>query len=120
MGDFFAYFKALSQHGREKRTVLSHALGSGGIYATASAHSETVGADAEIPLRPRMQVCPTGFALGEALLLDAYSGSAGVDAVVTALVLAVTRPSVSAPSDGRTDPSAMRSVRACGGSGAAR
>jgi hypothetical protein len=50
----------------------------------------------------------------QALLLDAWSGSAGVDAVVTALVLAASRPAVSAPSSGRADPSSMRSVRACG------
>jgi hypothetical protein len=48
------------------------------------------------------------------LPLDAWSGSAGVDAIVTAFVLAASRPSVSAPSSGRTDPSATRSVRACG------
>jgi len=38
-----------------------------------SPHSEAVGVGAEIPLRPRMQDCPTGFALSEALLLDAYA-----------------------------------------------
>jgi hypothetical protein len=36
-----------------------------------AAHCETVGAEAEIPLRPWMQVWPTGFALEEPLLLDA-------------------------------------------------
>jgi hypothetical protein len=49
-----------------------------------------------------------------ALLLHAWSGSRGGDAVVTAFVLAASRPSVSAPSDDRTDPSPMRIVRACG------
>ena len=48
-------------------------------------------------------------------LLYAWSGSRGVNAVVTALVLAAVRPSLSAPSGDRTDPSRMRSVRACGG-----
>ena len=43
----------------------------------------------------------------------AWSGSPGVDALVTALVLAAARPSVSAPNDDRTDPSAMSSMRAC-------
>jgi hypothetical protein len=41
---------------------------------------------------------------GDALLLDAWSGSADVDAVVTAFVLAATRASVSAGSIGRTEP----------------
>jgi hypothetical protein len=49
-----------------------------------------------------------------ALLDYAWSGNPGVDAVVTALVLAASRRSVSAPSHDRTDPSATRSVRACG------
>lgn len=44
-------------------------------------------------------------------LLHAWSGSAGVDAVVTALVLAGSRASVSDPSNGRTEPVGMRSVR---------
>src|SRR5437660_12474405 len=48
------------------------------------------------------------------LLRYAYSGSRGVYADATALVLAGSRPSVSAPSDDRTDPSPMRGVRACG------
>jgi hypothetical protein len=48
------------------------------------------------------------------LLLDAYSGSADVGAVVTAFVLAATRASVSAGSIGRTESSAMGGVRACG------
>jgi hypothetical protein len=48
------------------------------------------------------------------LLLHARSGSPGVDAIVTALVLAASRRSVSAPSHDRTVPSATRSVRACG------
>jgi hypothetical protein len=47
-------------------------------------------------------------------LLYAYSGSADVDAVVTAFVLAAARASVSAGSIGRTESSAMGSVRACG------
>ena len=52
---------------------------------------------------------------GHGTLLDhAWSGSPGVDAVVTALVLAASRCSVRAPSHDRTDPSATRSVRACG------
>lgn len=37
-----------------------------------------------------------------------------VDAAVTALVLAVAQPSASALSNDPTDPSAARSVRACG------
>ena len=49
-----------------------------------------------------------------AWLVHAWSGSPGVDAVVTALVLAASRRSVSAPRHDRTDPSATRSVRACG------
>jgi hypothetical protein len=48
------------------------------------------------------------------LVDDAWSGSRGVDAVVTAFVLAASQPSVSAPSDDQTDPSPMRIVRACG------
>jgi hypothetical protein len=47
-------------------------------------------------------------------LLDAYIGSADAHAVVTAFVLAATRAWVSAGSIGRTDSSAMGSVRACG------
>ena len=58
-----------------------------------------------------MQTRPVG---GAALSLHAWSGSRGVDAVVTPLVLATSRPSVSAPSNDRTGPSAMASVRACG------
>jgi hypothetical protein len=54
------------------------------------------------------------LSIGHVLLLDAWSGSVGVDAVVTALVLAARRPSASALGDGRTDPSAMRNVRGCG------
>jgi len=50
----------------------------------------------------------------QAPLLDAYSGSADLDAVVTAFVLAASRASVSAGSIGRTESSAMGSVRACG------
>ena len=48
------------------------------------------------------------------LPLNAWSVSPGVDAVVTALVLAAPRPSVSATSNGRVEPSAMRGVRVCG------
>jgi hypothetical protein len=48
------------------------------------------------------------------LVDDAWSGSRGVDAVVTAFVLAASQPSVSAPSDDPTDPSPMRSGRARG------
>jgi hypothetical protein len=44
-------------------------------------------------------------------LLDAWSSSGGVDAVVTAFVFAASRPSVSATSDDRTDASPMRSAR---------
>ena len=43
---------------------------------------------------------------GRWLLLYAWSGSPGVDAVATALVLATSRRSVSAASNDRTDPSA--------------
>ena len=57
---------------------------------------------------------------GGALLLDAYSSSADVDAVVTAFVLAATRALVSAGSIGRTESSAMGSVRACGENEGAR
>jgi hypothetical protein len=46
------------------------------------------------------------------LLLDAYSSSGVVDAVVTGFLLAATRASVSAGSIGRTDSAAMGSVRA--------
>jgi hypothetical protein len=48
------------------------------------------------------------------LLPDARSGSPGVDLVVTALMLAASRRSVSVPSRDRTNPSATRTVRACG------
>ena len=41
-------------------------------------------------------------------------GSPGVDAVVTALLLAASRCSVSVRGGDRTDPSPMRSVRAYG------
>ena len=44
------------------------------------------------------------------LLPDAYSGSAGVGAAVTASVLAAVRPSVSAQATGRPEPFAMRGV----------
>jgi hypothetical protein len=47
-------------------------------------------------------------------LLDAYSGSADVDAVVTAFVLAAIRASISRSGIGRTDSSAMGRVRAFG------
>jgi len=57
---------------------------------------------------------PPAGASHDTLLDHAWSGSRGVDAVVAGLVLAASRPSVSAPSDDRTDPSPMRSVRACG------
>jgi hypothetical protein len=50
---------------------------------------------------------------GRTLLLHACSGSADVDAVVTAFVLAATRALVSADSIGRIESSAMGSVRAC-------
>jgi hypothetical protein len=51
---------------------------------------------------------------GARRLLDhAYSTSPDIDAVVTAFVLAATRASVSAGSIGRTEFSAMGSVRAC-------
>jgi hypothetical protein len=46
----------------------------------------------------------------------AYSGSADIDAVVTAFVLAAVRASVSAGSIGRTESSTIRCVRACGDS----
>ena len=46
-------------------------------------------------------------------LLDAYGGSAAVEVVVTAFMLAATRASVSAGSVGRTDFSAIDRVRAC-------
>jgi hypothetical protein len=49
--------------------------------------------------------------------LYAWSGSPGVDAVVTALMLAASRRSVSASSHDRTDPSATRSVGGCARSG---
>ena len=48
------------------------------------------------------------------LLPYAYSGSADVDAVVAAFVLAATPASVSAGGIGRTESSTMGSVRACG------
>ena len=53
------------------------------------------------------------------LLDDAYWGSGDVDAVVTAFVLAATRASVSAGSIGRTESSAMGSLRAWGEKGGA-
>jgi len=46
--------------------------------------------------------------------LHAWSGSGGLGSVVAALVLTASRASVSAGSIGRTDSSAIRSVRACG------
>jgi hypothetical protein len=48
------------------------------------------------------------------LLHHAWSGSRGVDAVVTALVLAASGASVSAPTDDRPCSSAMSGLRACG------
>lgn len=47
-------------------------------------------------------------------LVHAWSGSRVLDTVVTALGLAASGPSVSAPSDDRTDPSPMRGVHARG------
>ena len=63
------------------------------------------------PASPRrfMPASPT-----QCCRMTPWSGSPGVDAIVTALVLAASRRSVSAPSDDRTDPSATRSMRACG------
>jgi hypothetical protein len=51
-----------------------------------------------------------GFVEGT-LLQHTWSGSRGVDAVVTALVLAASRPSVSAPSNHRPCSSVMSGVR---------
>jgi hypothetical protein len=65
-------------------------------------------------MRGRMKGHAAGLEGGPALLVDAWSGSPCVDAVVTALVLAASRRSVSAPSHDRTDRSATRGVRACG------
>jgi hypothetical protein len=48
-----------------------------------------------------LATCDRALPRGHGTLLDhAWSGSSGVDAVVTALVLAASRPSVSAPSSG--------------------
>jgi hypothetical protein len=60
------------------------------------------------------QGSPAPRAIERTLLDHAWSGSAGVDAIVTAFVRAASRPSVGAPSSGRTDPSSMRTVRAFG------
>ena len=49
------------------------------------------------------QGLPAAGAIEWALLDYACSGGAGVDAVVTALVLGTSRASVSAPSNGRTE-----------------
>lgn len=49
-----------------------------------------------------------------ARLLDAYSGRAGIAAVMTASMLAADRPSVSARAPGRPRRSAMRGVRGLG------
>jgi hypothetical protein len=68
-------------------------------------------------LLPPHNEMPAG---GVCATASAYCGSVGVDAVVTALVLAASRPSVSAPSIGRTDPSATRNVRVCGEEGVTR
>ena len=60
---------------------------------------------------------PSNGATGGArplLLPDALSGSASVDAVVTALLLAACRSAVSASGRDRIDPFVTRSVRACG------
>ena len=65
--------------------------------------SRAARATARVPAHRRPRRCTR-------LLLDAFSSSRGVDAVVTAFVLAASRPPVSAPSDDRPPP--MRSVRA--------
>ena len=62
----------------------------------------------------RRQVCVGRREPARAWLLHAWSGGPGVDAVVTALVLAAPRPSVSAASNSRADLSATRGVRVCG------
>jgi len=67
-----------------------------------------------MPVRQRRQVCVGRGEPARAWLLHARSGSPGVDADVTALVLAASGRSASVPSHDRTDPSATRSVRACG------
>jgi hypothetical protein len=63
---------------RNPESICGSPLGSGAASAPQSAHSRTVVGGLEIPLRPRMQVSPTGSAIAEALPLDAWSGSAGV------------------------------------------
>lgn len=65
------------------------------------AHAVVGGAGATMPLRqPQTKRTPRA-APGQALLDHAWGGSAGVDAIVTASVLAASRPSVSAASSGR-------------------
>jgi hypothetical protein len=59
--------------------------------ALFAAHSETVDAGSRMPAGQRMQGWPTQVANGSsALLLHAWTGSGGVDAVVTAFVLAAS------------------------------
>jgi hypothetical protein len=49
-------------------------------FSLVSAHSKTVGADAEIPLQPPMQVSPTGPAIAEAppLMPEGPAGSSSL------------------------------------------
>jgi hypothetical protein len=60
----------------------------------------------EMPVPQRRQVWVGRHEPARAWLLHASSGSPGVDAVVTALVHAASRRSVSTPSHDRTDPPA--------------
>ena len=85
--------------------------GSSSAFVVAAALRDDRGKAAQVVSQQQRQ--PGSIQLPR-LLRHAWSGSPGVDAVVTALVLAASRCSVSAPSHDRTDPSATRSVRACG------
>ena len=56
------------------------------VRSAVSAHSKTVGAAPEIPLRPRMQVSPTGSAITEGPPLEAACSSQLSASLVAALL----------------------------------
>ena len=72
--------------------------------APLTARSASLAVGDEMPVEYQKQGAAGRRARRHLLLLHAWSGSAGVDAVVTASVLATRRSSVSASSNGRTDP----------------
>jgi hypothetical protein len=82
-----------------------------------SAPSKARGVADEMPVRQEGRSASARREPARAWLLNAYRGSAGLEAVMTAPVLATPGSSTIAPSFGLSDPSAVRHVCACGESG---